>query len=172
MRVGELAERLQIPYRDVRYVLEQGVLPAGVEESPGRGEHRDLDAAQSFWLAIVLMLKRNGVRVPDAQRIADLARHGLRGTTQNLNWEHPFDPFQGRFETTNQWYLDIGDLQYIRVVTTANPSFDGLFAFPWTDIATRKPAASATPIVTLRLDLSGLARMMVGDGPRPTDPVE
>lgn len=164
MRVGELAERLGVPYRDVRYVLEQGVLPPGVEESPGRGEHRDLDAAQSFWLAIVLVLKRNGVRVPDARRVADFARQGVRGVTQNLNWEHPFEPFRGRLETQNQWYLDVGDLQYVRVVTTANPSIDGLFAFPWTDITTRKSADAAAPIVTLRLDLAGLARKMAGSG--------
>jgi len=162
MRVGELAERLQVPYRDVRYVLEQGVLPPGVQESPGRGEHRDLDAAQSYWLAIVLMLKRNGVRVPDAQRVADFAREGICGITQNLNWEYTFEPFRGRLETENQWYLDIGDLQYIRVVTTANPSFQGLYAFPWVVVATQKPAENAAPIVTLRLDLTALARRMVG----------
>ena len=172
MRVGELVERLQVPYRDVRYVLEQGVLPPGVEESPGRGEHRDLDAAQSFWLAIVLMLKRNGVRVPDAQRIADFARQGIRGITQNANWEYTFEPFLGRLETENQWYLDIGDLQYIRVATTANPSIQGFDVFPWVVIATRKQAPTATPIVTLRLDLSALARMMAGDGPRTTEPVD
>ena len=172
MRVGELAERLQVPYRDVRYLLEQGVLPAGVEESPGRGEHRDLDPAQSYWLALVLMLKRNGVRVPDAQRIANLARHAIRGTTQNANWEYPFEPFQGQFETQNQWYLDIGDLQLIRVATTANPSVQGLYEFPWVVIATQKLAENVAPIVTLRLDLSALARMMAGNGPRPTETVD
>jgi DNA-binding transcriptional MerR regulator len=172
MRVGELAQRLGVPYRDVRYVLEQGVLPPGVEENPGRGEHRDLDAAQSFWLAIVLMLKRNGVRVPDAQRVADLARQGIRGVALNLGWEYPFDPFRGRFETENQWYIDIGDLQYIRVATTANPSFQGLYTFSWTAITTRKSAENAAPIVTLRLDVSRLARMMAGEGLRPTEPTE
>ncbi|MCE9560841.1 MAG: helix-turn-helix domain-containing protein [Planctomycetes bacterium] len=160
MRVGELAKQLQVPYRDVRYVLEQGVLPAGVEQNPGRGEHRDLDPSQSFWLAIVLMLKRNGVRVPDAQRVADFAREGVRGVTQNLNWEYPFNPFAGQFETENQWYVDIGDMKYIRLVTTANPSVEGLYAFPWSVIGTRKAANDAVPVVTLRLDLTGLARMM------------
>lgn len=163
MRVGELAQRLRVRSRDIRYILEEGVLPPGVEERPGRGEHRDLDPSQSFWLAIILMLKRNGVRVPDAQRVADYAREGIRGITRNLNWEHSFDPFRGRFETENEWYIDIGDLQYIRVVTTANPSVQGLHAFPWMVIATRKPADNAAPIITLRLDLSGLARMMVGE---------
>lgn len=172
MRVGELAQRLGVPYRDVRYVLEQGVLPPGVEGSPGRGEHRDLDATQSFWLAIVLMLKRNGVRVPDAERIADLSRHAVRGVTQNANWEWTFEPFLGRFETENEWYLDIGDLQYVRVVTTANPSVSGLYAFPWTVLATRKSMKNAAPIVTLRLDLSALARLVAGDGPRATEPVD
>jgi len=161
MRVGELAKRLQVSYRDVRYVLEQGVLPPGVEESPGRGEHRDLDPAQSFWLAIVLMLKRNGVRVPDAQRIADFAREGVRGVTQNLNWEHFFDPFRSMLITTNQWYVEIGDMQYIRLVTTANPSVDGLYAFPWTVIGKRTAADDAVPVVTIRLDLAHLARMMI-----------
>jgi len=162
MRVGELAERLQVPYRDVRYVLEQGVLPHGAEESPGRGEHRDLDPAQSFWLAIVLMLKRNGLRVPDARRVADYAREGVGGIARNLGWEHTFDPFRGRFQTENQWYVDIGDLQYIRIATTANPSIDGLDLFPWCLIGQRKDVKDAAPIVTLRLDLTRLARVMAG----------
>ena len=57
MKVGELCERLDVSYRDARYVLEEGILPKGVDENPGKGDHRDLTNDQAFWLAIVLLLK-------------------------------------------------------------------------------------------------------------------
>jgi hypothetical protein len=162
MRVSELSERLGVGYRDVRYVMEQGVLPAGVDESPGRGEHRDLTPAQAFWLAIVLVLKRSGVKVPVAGRVADFARRAVKGVARNLNWEHPFDPFAGQFATENGWWVDVGDLTYIRLVTTANPSVRGQYEFDWTELATNSLAKAAAPVATLRLDLSRLARLLGG----------
>ena len=161
MQVGELSTRLKVPYRHARYALEQGILPAGVEEKPGRGDHRQLAPAQAFWLGIVLMLKQSGVQTPLAGKIADFAREAVRTVTQNLNWEYSFHPFLGRFETEHQWFVDIGDLKYVRLATTANPSHDGLYEFPWSDIVTHRQAKGGKgirPVVILRLDLSSLAQ--------------
>ena len=159
MQVGELCTRLKVPYRHARYVLEQGILPAGVEEKPGRGDHRQLAPAQAFWLGIVLMLKQSGVQTPMAGKIADFARDAVRSVTQNLNWEFTFEPFLGRFETEQQWFVDIGDLRYVRLATTANPSHDGLYEFlPWSDMVKRRPVKGIRPVVILRLDLSSLAQ--------------
>src|SRR5258708_25702402 len=113
MRIGELAERLKVPYREVRYVLEQGILPKGVKKTPGRGDHRELDSTQAFWLAIVLELKQNGINAPLAGKIADYAEQGVRGIAANLSWEPSFNPFRGQFETEEQWFVDIGDLTYV-----------------------------------------------------------
>jgi hypothetical protein len=162
MRVSELAQRLSVPYRDVRYVLEQGILPKGVEKHPGRGEHRELDPAQAFWLAIVLNLKSIGIRTPVAGEIADFTRQWLRSTTQNENWEFPFEPFLGRMVTTNEWYIEIGDMKYIRLVTNANPSVRGLYSFPWSWLTKRGSAGEVQPIVVVRVDLARLAGMMIG----------
>ena len=71
MRVGELCRRLGVPARQLRYVLEEGHRPPGVADAPGRGDHRELDPAQTFWLAVVLALKQTGVRTPVAARLAD-----------------------------------------------------------------------------------------------------
>src|SRR5436190_3591760 len=110
MKVGELCQRLNVPYRHARYVLEEGILPRGVEESPGRGEHRDLTSAQAFWLGIVLKLKQNGIKALLAGKIADFAHEGVRGIGSNLGWDHGFNPFLGKFDTEHQWFVDIGDL--------------------------------------------------------------
>ena len=160
MRVAELAERLQVSYRDVRYVLEQGILPRGVVKSPGRGEHRDLSNEQAFWLAIVLLLKRIGLQTPIAGEIADLTRDSVRWFTQNLGAEHTFQPFTGQFETENEWSVEIGDRQYYRIVSTADHGFGGPNAWPWTDLRKRREAKNATPLVVVRLDLARLARLM------------
>lgn len=158
MGVGELAERLGVRYRSVRYALEEGILPTGVEASPGRGEHRDLTQAQAFWLAIVLVLKQNGIRTPLAGKIANYARRAVGGITQNLGWEPGFEPFHGMFETNNQWFVEIGDLKVIRLATTANPSKLGeLYELEWNKIGTSNSAPNADPLVILRLDIGRLA---------------
>src|SRR5690349_5568630 len=99
MRIGELARKIGVRYRDARYVLEQGHIPKGVEESPGRGEHRQLELKQAFCLALVLLLKANGLRAPLAAQIAEDLRIKVRSIASNLGWDPGFDPFLGKFET-------------------------------------------------------------------------
>jgi hypothetical protein len=156
MKVGEMTTRLAVPYRQVRYVLEQGILPKGVNADPGRGDHRELDHAQAFWLAIVLKLKMSGLKTSMAKQVADFAEEGVRGIAANLNWDYRFNPFIGRFESENQWYVDIGDLEYVRMATDANPSHQGLYEFPWSKLGKCK-TVGVKPIVIIRLDLSELA---------------
>jgi len=160
MRVAELTERLHVPYRHVRYVLEQGILPQGVAETPGRGEHRDLSPAQAFWLAIVLALKENGIKTPLAGRIADYCEQTVRGVADRLNWEHTFDPFRGRFDTVFEWFIEIGDLKLVRIATTSNPSHDGLYVFPWFPIGKKRAVPDAAPLVVIRLDLARLGQLL------------
>ena len=159
MRVGDFATKLGVQYREVRYLLEQGILPHGVDESPGKGEHRDLDAAQAFWLAIVLKLKAVGIRAPIAGEIADFARKALQGVTQNLNWEHSFHPFRGRLQTDNEWYLELADMVAMRLVTSANPSDQGLYSSPWWRLG-KQSIDNLHPIVVIRVDLASVARLL------------
>jgi hypothetical protein len=160
VQVAELCRRLGVPYRHVRYVLEEGVLPRGVAENPGRGEHRDLDPGQAFWLGIVLKLKQSGVTTTLAAKIADYTKLAVRGITQNMNWEWPFNPFQGQLKTENEWYVDIGDLTYIRLVTGAMMTNNRPYVFPWAEFGKHKPAEGVAPVVIIRVDLSCLARLL------------
>lgn len=162
MKVGEFCNKLGVEPRQARYVLEQGILPTGVATDPGRGEHRDLDPAQAFWLGVVLKLKASGVKTPRAGEIADFARDGVRGIAGNLNWDHRFNPFLGRFDTDHQWYVDIGDLEVVRMATTANPSYARLYEFPWSAIGKRQTVEGAAPVVILRVDLTRLAALLRG----------
>jgi hypothetical protein len=51
---------------------------------------------------------------------------------------------------------------YVRLVTTANPSVDGPYEFEWLDLKKGGKAKDAAPTVTLRLDLTRLARLVGG----------
>lgn len=161
MQLGELCTRLDVPYRHARYILERGILPEGVERNPDRGNHRQLNSGQAFWLGIVLKLKESGVRAPLAGQIADYAEESVRTITQGLNWEPSFQPFEGWLETAKQWFVDVGDLRYIRIVTDANPSQRDPYDFKWSVIGTRK-VAPVTPVVILRLDLARMALLLRG----------
>ena len=164
MQLGELCSRLNVPYRHLRYILEQGILPKGVDADPGQGEHRDIEPQQAFLIGIVIYLKQNGIRTPLAGKIADYAIEAVRWAVgYGLGWDHRMHPYWGIFETDHQWYVDVGDLTYVRVVTTANPSKGGaLEEFPWSPIGKRVNAPDAKPIVIIRLDLARLAHMLHG----------
>jgi len=160
MKVGELCQRLNVPYRHVRYILEEHIVPAGIAEKPGRGEHRDLSAAQAYWLGIVLLLKRSGIKTPLAGQIATFVQEGVRGIGVNLHWDRGFNPFAGQFGTEHQWFVDIADLTFVRIVTTACPSQPGLCELPWREIGRPKEAPHAAPFVIIRLDLTRLAQRL------------
>jgi hypothetical protein len=146
--------------RQVRFVLEQGFVPEGVAQHPSTGNRREFGPRQAFWLAIVLQLKNNGIKTPTASRLANAASEGVRIVAQNLSWDWTFLPIEGWFETDHQYLLDIGDLKYIRLVTDANPSIQGLYEFPWQPIRSRTQIFDLKPFVILRLDLTRIARVL------------
>lgn len=160
MKLGELCRRLDVPPRHARYVLEQGIHPTGVNGQPGRGEHRDLDPAQAFWLGIVLKLKASGVQAPVAGQVAEFVREGVQGIARHLSWDPGFHPFAGRMDSDHRWYVDVGDLTYLRMVTDANPSGgDRLEEFPWVKLGTRQQV-TADPVVVLRVNIARLAVLL------------
>lgn len=165
IQLGEICERLQIRERDARYVLERGYVPEGVPASPVSGNHRQFGPGQAFWLGMVLKLKQAGIKTPIAAEIADLATRALRSTTQNLSWDPNFLPEEGRFETERQYYLELGDGEYVQFVTDASPSGGGRFeSFGWSRLTRRGKLAAAPhgyrPCVVVRLDLSLIARQL------------
>ena len=162
MLLGELCRRIGAPPRHARYLLEEGILPAGVEPEPGHGNHRRLSPAQAFWLAIVLRLKASGVQAPLAARIADYAREVVRIVARQFAWDLEFAPFDGGLATSRRWVVEVGDLRYIRLLTDADPDMPGqVHEFPWTEIG---PGANAPldvePTVSIRVDLARIAALL------------
>ncbi|MEX2142013.1 MAG: hypothetical protein WD894_22290 [Pirellulales bacterium] len=162
IQLGEICRRLDVRERDARYVLEQGHVPRGVDEAPASGNYRQFGPGPAFWLGMVLKLKAAGVQGPLAVEVADYADQALRGITQNLSWDWAFSPAQGKFDTEHRYFLDVGDRQFVRVVTDAGPSSGGrLEEFDWHPIEKlRKPAESCRPWVVMRLDLTKIAEQL------------
>lgn len=135
------------------------MLPPGIEDSPGRGEHRELDSRQALWLAMVLALKLNGVRVPVARQIVGFAEEAVQGCTRYLGWDFLFDPFAGNVATESAWIIEVGDLRWVRLLTDSYPSSSGLHALPWRPIeGGPNLSGDPQPLVTLRVDLRRLAQ--------------
>ncbi len=159
--------------RQVRFILEQGFVPKGVAERPSTGNRREFGPSQAFWLAIAVLLKSNGLKTSTAVEIADITSKGIQMVAQNLSWEPTFLPMKGRFDTDHSWYLDIGDLKLMRIVTDANPSKSDLYEFDWQPVSGRsKIHRGLAPFVVLRLDLTQIARVLARvDGWSPQTPV-
>lgn len=160
LQLGELCACLKVRERDVRYVLEQGHVPEGVEAAPASGHHRQFGPRAAFYLALVLKLKGIGIKTPLAAKIADYAHGALRTVTQNLMWDWQFLPSRGRFDTDHQYCVEVGDLQAIRFLTNASPTRGARFeTFDWQDVKhPGQTMANVNPCVIIRLDLTQIAK--------------
>jgi hypothetical protein len=158
-RLQDLCERLDVDYRDARYICERALLPEGVAREPGRGNHRRLTPAQAVWLGMVLKLKACGINTPKAAQITAFASR-IQEFSCNGGWDPEFAPLSGVFETQHRWYFDVGDARHVRFVTDSCPSKEGLFEMPWVDMVSRKTVPNAAPIICIRIDISALARCL------------
>jgi hypothetical protein len=164
IQVGDLCQRLHVHERQLRYLLEQSHLPLGVEPAPQRGHHRQITAAQAFWLAIVLKLKAAGVSAPRAAAIATRTQELFAKTTATQKWDPTFAPFAGRLVATHTWIVEIGDERFMRIRAEGPGS---VYLGPWQPWGPGTPErdspGSLAPLVSLRLDLTGLARLLRRD---------
>ncbi len=162
IQLGEICERLRVKERDARYVLEQGHVPHGVDESPASGTYRRFGPGQAFWLGMVLKLKQGGITTPLAAQIANYAQESLHTVTQRLGWEWRFLPLKGWFDSEHEYVVEVADLQYIRFGTDASPGSRGRMTyFSWHRIAEPGvPAEDLRPCVVLRLDLALIAGLL------------
>lgn len=158
-RIQDLCNRLNVSYRDARYICEKAWLPEGVEREPGRGNHRRLTPAQAVWLGIVLKLKAAGVKTGMAAKITAFASR-IQEYSCNAGWDWRFAPLNGDFSTDHRWYVEVGDMRFVRFVTDAYPSKQGLFETPWVEMDSHQAAKEAQPIVCTRVDISALARLL------------
>jgi len=163
LKLSDFCDRIHVDEREVRYALARGIVPKGMRKTPGRGNHRQFDARQSFWMAIVLRLKAAGVKTPLAGEIAKWSER-VKGYAVNSGWDWEFSPFDGRLRTEKSWILEVGDAKFVRIVTNANPSAVGMTdVTKWVCMATKNIDASANPIVVVAVNLSELAKLLLGD---------
>ncbi len=159
LRLQELCERLGVPYRDARYFCERGWLPEGIDPGPGRGNHRLLTPAQAVWLGVVLKLKACGVRTRLAAQVAAFAGcPGSRARGPGGGGQPP--PCAGAPEAGRRWLVEVGDMRFIRFVADAGPGAGSVSPTPWLDMASSRAAEGAAPVVSIRVDLSALARLL------------
>ncbi len=159
MLLGELCRRLGIPYRVARYVLEEDILPPGVDPAPDRGNHRQLTAEQAFWLGMVLKLKEAGVKTPLAATMASLTA-GIFGKVNLRKYDPDFEPFRGRLHAHLNWYAELGDLRFIRLRAERGKPWKVVFDGAWFPIDGKKAKEKPTPVVRIQVDLSQIGRLL------------
>jgi hypothetical protein len=168
IQLAEFCRCLQVPPRLVRYVLERGFVPEGVDKRPDSGNHRRFSTQQAFWLALVVLVKRSGITTPLAAQIADCAVESVRSTTQAFGWDPGFSPSSGHFDTKHQYYVEIADAKFLRLATSAHPSSPQMAESPWFPLKNLKARWRAgqphtqpfTPTVILRLNETEIARLL------------
>ena len=159
MLLGELCRRLGVPYRQARYVLEEDILPPGVDPAPNRGNHRQLTVEQAFWLGIVLKLKEAGVKTPLAATMASLTA-GIMGKVDLRQYDPEFEPFRGRLLAKLNWYAELGDLRLIRLRAERERPWKVVFDGTWFPIDGKQSKEKPSPVVRIQVDLSQIGRLL------------
>jgi len=163
LRVGDLCRRLHVPYRHVRYVLEENLLPLGVDSDPARGHHRELTPAQAFWLGIVLRLKASGVAAPRAAHIAAVTQ-SLFIKLDTTRHDPNFAPFAGRLQAKLNWFMEIGDLQWFRILAERDKPLERVVPGEWVSWSGEVPKGQGPPpVVSVRVNLTRLAQLLCTD---------
>ncbi len=162
MQIGELAERLDLPLRSIRYALERRHAKKWVEDTPGSGYHRDLSGGQAFALGLLTKIKAVGFRAPQAEHVVAFVEEGLRAVARSLGWDPGFAPFRGELETSHRWYVEVGDGRAFRLATNADPSGGGkMTEFPWVRLGKRRvELPEFEPCVSIKIDLTRLASLV------------
>ena len=159
LKLRELCARIKVDYDEARYTLARGVLPKQVaKREPGRGNHRQFDARQAFYLAVVLKLKAAGINTTLAAEISGWSQR-VQDVACNGGWDPGFAPFAGELTTSRAWFVEVGDARFVRWATDANPSFAGMYYAPWLDTCTNK-SVQADPVVVIRLDIARIAEQL------------
>lgn len=162
MQIGEIAERLKAPPRTLRYILEEGIVPTGVDPNPGRGEHRDLDVHQTFWLAMVVVLKQSGLKTPLAGAIAGEVMYRLVIASlprRSRKYEFDWSGETGGSTDEARWYAEVGDLVAVRLVV--QPPGQPHLTTEWETLRDRRQRVpTSEPLVTIRVDLTTLASIL------------
>ena len=87
IQLKEFCRLFEFDERQVRFVLEQGFVPKGVEKTPSTGNRREFGPRQAFCLAITVLLKSAGLKTPTAAEIAETALRDCGISPQNFNWD-------------------------------------------------------------------------------------
>ena len=160
-KLRDFCDRIGVTYRDARYALAHGFVPEGIDQDPGRGNHRLFNHRQAFWLAIVLKLKAAGIKPKLAAEMAKWAER-ITGYSVNLGWEWTFAPFNGQLRTEYKWFLEVGDASFVRILTDANPSREGVNdESGWVEMKSGNACKDAEPTVIVRIDLGGLSSQLL-----------
>jgi hypothetical protein len=162
MQLGEFCRRLGVPYRQARYVLEREILPPGVDRNPDRGHHRQLTPAQAFHLGMVLKLKASKITAPIAGMIASVTA-GTFSKVDVRKYDPHFAPFEGALRARLTWYVELGDLNFLRIIGEQDDPPKLVFPGAWMPMNVHKqPPKDFVPVVRIRVDLTRLAQMLRG----------
>jgi hypothetical protein len=168
IQLAEFCRCFHVPTRQVRYVLERGYVPEGVAKQPATGNHRQFSPRQAFWLAMVVRVKSSGIKTPLAAQIADCALESWPNTPQAYRWDWGNSPSWDQIDTKHQYYVEIADSKYLRLVSSPSSSHESPIESPWYPLKNLKARWKAgqphtkafTPSVILRLNKTEIARVL------------
>jgi hypothetical protein len=140
----------------LRYVIDQGLLPGGSGPSwqRGRGTPRVFTAYSAFGVACAALLLKAGLRLSVIKRCMEIvcSYNGDRHDVSEI-------PLYQAFMQRSTAHLEVGDGDYIRLQGSEDYLRHPL-SFGWIDISTREVVEMYEPLVTIRIDVARLRRLM------------
>ena len=145
-----------IAIQRLRYVLDQAMLPGTRTPawSRGRGSPRVFTAFDAFAIACAALLLKAGLRrrvVRDCMTITCDNNEGRRDVASV--------PLYQAFRERSTAFLEVGDGDFVRLVGAGDYLRRPLL-FGWVMISTKMLAEAYEPLVTIRIDVARLRRLL------------
>jgi hypothetical protein len=154
--LADIQDATGITVQRLRYVLDQGLLPGGSGPSwrRGRGSPRVFTAFSAFGVACAALLLRAGLRLSVIKHCMEIvcSYSGERREVTEI-------PLYQAFQQRSTAHLEVGDGNFIRLQGSEDYMRRPL-SFGWIDISKRDQAEMYEPLVTVRIDVARLRRLM------------
>jgi hypothetical protein len=150
MEIGELARRLAIPARQVRYVFDHGVLPGSEAAGRGRGLPREVTVFEAFGVGCAALQLHAGARRQVVRSCLSVLTELPHGSATTM------DCLLGKAFEAKAAKLDIADGAYVRIYWTDRKGKTSNSGWQPLGEGVAAPPSNYEPVVQMTLDLTRL----------------
>lgn len=155
--LAAIADRIGVPVRRLRYIVDQGLLPGGTPSGKGRGSARRYLPFEAFGIACAAWMLKAGLRralVRDCLKLLCSPKEFGSRDPRRV-------PLYSAFWAQEVVRLEVGDWVNVRLVGTRDNPNEG-YSTGWRQVSTGAPVGPYEPDVLVSINTASLRNQLTG----------